>query len=107
MADATSRALGINELLCMIIEELPVCEIFFTGQRVSKQWKAVIEESPTIQWKMFLKAKAAPVEPVLIDIEKGLWDYQRELLINFIPCFDAKKRNWEPPPHVSELDYWT
>jgi hypothetical protein len=49
------------ELLENIVSFLPA-EKIFNIQRVSKQWKAVIAASPSIEEKMFLRLKTAPKE---------------------------------------------
>jgi hypothetical protein len=49
------------ELLENIVSFLPA-EKIFNIQRVSKQWKAVIAASPSIEEKMFLRLKTVPKE---------------------------------------------
>ncbi|KAM0716082.1 hypothetical protein Q7P37_008596 [Cladosporium fusiforme] len=48
---------NIPELLEHIIAELPMEQIFWKAQRVSRGWKDAIAASPTIQTKLFLRAQ--------------------------------------------------
>lgn len=58
---ACQIALGTTELLEHIISFLPMRKIF-TVQSVSKQWRNVIANSPSIEEKIFLRIKTTPKE---------------------------------------------
>lgn len=53
-ATATQQALNTTELLEHILSFLPMPKIM-GGTRVSRKWKAVIESSPVLQRKLFLR----------------------------------------------------
>ena len=84
MATPTEEALGVNELLSMILEHLPPRKVFVL-QRVSKHWQAVINGSPTIQTKLFLRPSKSPLSPKF-DYRRGKASlyYTKELEVNKI-----------------------
>jgi hypothetical protein len=77
---ACRKVFDTTELLEHIISFLPMKKIF-TIQRVSKQWRAVIATSPSIEEKMFLRLKITPketCEPSALGwSHNGLWRLQR------------------------------
>lgn len=106
MADATSKALATNEVLCMILEPLAGRKLF-TIQCVCKRWKAMIESSPTLQWKMFLRAKGPPLVPCLVNAELGCLEYDRELELNRLVPASINAHEWEEPPRRVKVNYET
>ncbi|KAF2490499.1 hypothetical protein BU16DRAFT_155039 [Lophium mytilinum] len=52
-ASAMDRVLGVTELLENILLKLPIRDIF-QAQRVCKQWKTLIDTSPSLQQAMWL-----------------------------------------------------
>ncbi|KAI4864052.1 hypothetical protein F4820DRAFT_449366 [Hypoxylon rubiginosum] len=46
----------IPELLENILVNLPVCDLLFNAQRVSKEWKSIVKRSPRIQKTLFMKS---------------------------------------------------
>ena len=58
---ACQSVFGTTELLENIISFLPMRNIFIV-QSVSKQWRNVIANSPSIEEKMFLRIKPTPKE---------------------------------------------
>ena len=102
MASAEERVLSINELLSMILEQLPGRKIFAI-QSVSKHWRAIIQASPTIQKNLFLRAEGAPVTPPL----DGVYclDYPIELQINELVQCNITSDAWTEPPEQIIVDY--
>lgn len=61
--DRIAAAFAIPELLENIICQLPEQSILTSATRVCKFWKILIDESPTIQRKLYFTASAAVVKP--------------------------------------------
>lgn len=104
--EATDRALGTIEILAMILEQLPGRKIF-TVQRVSKLWMAVIDTSPTIQCKLFLRARREPVAPITCNTDEGWLEYERELEVNQLVNSLTQAIDWDAPPEKSEVEIST
>ncbi|KAI2616924.1 hypothetical protein GGS26DRAFT_596688 [Hypomontagnella submonticulosa] len=56
MASAMEKALSIFEILEMILLRVHRHDVLFNVQRVSKSWKAVVEDSIRLQCKLYFKA---------------------------------------------------
>jgi len=85
---AMQNTLGLPELLENIISHLPERDILCNAQRVSQHWKNIIDNSPTIQKKMyFAPAEQPALSPVDYDEDQvkifgGTPIYSRTTLIN-------------------------
>lgn len=56
----------LPELLGHVILQLPTRDILTSASRISRTWKACIDESPTIQERLFLKSSKAVAKPCRI-----------------------------------------
>lgn len=56
---AQSRALAVPEVLTLVLHELDMHTLLVSAQRVSRMWRAVIKETPSLQAKLFL----TPISP--------------------------------------------
>ncbi|KAJ5975441.1 hypothetical protein N7481_009148 [Penicillium waksmanii] len=56
---AQSRALAVPEILTLVLQELDMHTLLVSAQRVSRMWRTVIKETPSLQAKLFL----APISP--------------------------------------------
>lgn len=104
--EATDRALSIIEILAMILAQLPGRKIF-TIQCVSKLWIAVIDTSPAIQWKLFLRAKKRPMAPIMCNAEKGWLEYGSQLEFNSIARGSVLTYEWAVLQATTEVSYVT
>ncbi|KAF7197395.1 hypothetical protein HII31_01205 [Pseudocercospora fuligena] len=71
ITSAKDRALGIAELLEMILERLPMRDLLNT-LRVNKTWSALIEKSPKLQERLFLKAKCTTASPLKFHVNESI-----------------------------------
>ncbi|KAK6333367.1 hypothetical protein TWF718_011181 [Orbilia javanica] len=69
----SSWVLNTNELLEAILKHIPPQELLISTRSVSKNWKALIETSPKLQWKTW-QWKGTNIPPsVLEDTDKSLF----------------------------------
>jgi hypothetical protein len=117
MTAARDTVFDLPELFDAILSFLPGRNILFHAQRVCKRWKSTIDESPTIQKKLWLKCDAAQAvaplsysadRPVLETIhrnvsfatsEKDLPVYPGNVLCNFLCQFRSAPRYPQRPTH--------
>ncbi|KAF2815174.1 uncharacterized protein BDZ99DRAFT_515920 [Mytilinidion resinicola] len=100
-ASATSRALGITELLELVLLELPQRDLY-QAQRICKGWKTVISNSSPIQEVMWLSPASPSSPPAKYEKTETLLDYP--LVIKYLstshlnPLFHGR---YDPDPSLS------
>jgi hypothetical protein len=93
LSGPVARVLGTTELLEQVLLKLPLRDTLL-AQNVCRRWKAVIETSPALQQKLWLKSATSP----LLDYEL---DHLQNITLNpfFHGLFDSyAMRDLEPLP---------